>query len=187
MDAVPLIGTAIISTAHMSLFYWLMSRFQIASKRARPMIRSFTIPEKSYLSPGTLLLHLAAGFLFTVLYTYVLVMLHQESFALIVSIGVLMGFTHGFFLDFFMLLGFSGLMEPRTPTLGIMVTVLLSIFSHMLFGFSVGLGVAMKIKTDTWTTYLAWGLVSLVVLTMIGIFASPVVRRGAPRRRLMRS
>ena len=179
MNTLSLAGTAFIAIAHMSLFYWLMDRFQIGSARARPMIRNFTIPEKSYLSPTAFVLHLIAGSMFTALYAYLLVHIQGESFGLIVSIGTLIGFTHGVFLVFFALQGFSGLVGLRIPTPSVWMTALLTILSHALFGTVVGLGVAMDLKLKIWPTFMAWGLGSLAFFTLLGV-AGPHILKHRP-------
>ena len=168
MSIMQLLITAFIATGHMTLVYWLLVRLGLAKGRFRPTIRSFTIPERSHTSFGTAMLHILAGILFTGVYAYILLTPRNETFGSLVGLGTAIGLVHGFFLDFFVLLGFSGLKEVTKTTLATLEAMLLTLGSHMIFGTLVGVGVASRTTTTTWVDFVTWGLASIAFWVVLG-------------------
>lgn len=183
MKLFQLLTIAFIATGHMTIFYWLIYRFGIAKSRFRPTIRSFTIPEESHASWQAGLLHLIAGIFFTWAYVYLLLTPSNLTLGRLVSLGTLFGFVHGIFLIFFVLLGFSGLRQPGSFSVGTFQAMILTLFSHILFGAAVGLGVSAYLISSTWNAFIFGGVFSLSLWWMIGHFIPPLFRH---KRRVLK-
>jgi hypothetical protein len=171
----------LIATAYMFGFQWFVQRLGIVRGGMVETIGTFLIPEEMRSRVAAVVLHVVMGVVFAGGYGYIFTFTHLESFGRMVAIGGLIGFVHGFFLSYFMVMGFSsyqGGADVRTFTLASSV---LCVVDHLLYRVMVGLGFAVAAKQGTIVWFASY---SICLGAVVGALGFMLLKPAAKRRRL---
>lgn len=182
---VAIITVGIVATAFLTAINLGAERLRIIRGSMLHAIGSFVIPEPVRKMPVAGLMHLIAGVLFAGVYAYVFSFVKPVRIPDFISMGMLIGLVHGFFVSFFMMLGFSGL-EPDGRVEGryqrfTFPAAILNVGAHIVFGAVVGVGLGYAALTGTVMWFALYSMAGLVAVAGIVSLIMPPFRRLNPR------
>ena len=177
MEFVPIVIVGIVATAYMTAVNLGAERFRVVRGSMLHAIGAFVIPEPVRRPLLTVGLHFLAGIAFTAVYAYVFAFLRPASVPDYVSVGVLIGLVHGFFVSYFMMLGFSALQQGDMVRPFTFSAAGLNVFAHIVFGAAVGLGLGYAALTGTALWFSVYSASGLIAVVGLGAFLIPPLRR----------
>jgi len=174
LDPLTIVVVGLTATAAMSYLHWLAARFGIVKGTLIHAIGSFFIPEprKSLLLGG--ILHFLAGIAFAAMYAFIFSFVNPDALRSFAVFGGGLGLVHGYFLSFFLMLGFSGYHPEARFREFDARAALVHMATHIVYGAFVGLGLGMQAIRGTVVWYALYSVLGLTALTAAALVLVPV-------------
>lgn len=182
LEALPVTLVGIVATAYMTAVNLGAERMRMVRGSMLNAIGTFVIPEPIRSLAVAVLLHFLAGIAFTAVYAYIFDFLEPERLTNFLSIGILVGLVHGFFVSYFMMLGFSALQPGESVRPFTFTAAFLNVAAHVVFGGMVGLGLGYATLTGTAVWFTVYSLAALVAAAGLAALLLPPLRRFRPSR-----
>lgn len=169
------VAAGIVGTCYMTGLQWGVERLRLVKGNMTQAVGTFVIPERLYTPLVALALHLVAGTLFAFFYGYVFDFVKPYEVRDFMQLGGLIGFVHGFFVSYFMMMGFSDLQWGGTVHKFGFPAAVLNIGGHLLYGITVGVGFGVAALSGTVVWYMVYGLLGAAALGgLIALLTAPV-------------
>jgi hypothetical protein len=136
--AIFLIG--FLATTFMFGLRWVALRYGLVPRTRVQGVGAFLIPEPINDPLTEWLFHTVGGMAFAFVYAYIFSYVDPANMSMFLAVGAVLGLVHGYFITFFILLGFSGLRASSVVGRFTISGPLMNIVAHVSFGALVGMG-----------------------------------------------
>lgn len=186
MNWVAIVAVGLVATGYLTLITAWASRAGFVRGSMLQAVGSFVIPEPMRRPAIGVLMHILAGLVFTLVYAYIFNFVQPEHMREYMSLGMLIGLVHGFFVSYFMLLGFSSLQSGEHSRPFSFSAAVMNVVAHVTFGFVVGVGLGYQALEGGALLFAAYAAVTLAGIMGLAFLIGPALR-GMRRSRILRT